>query len=421
MRFAAAILTCSAALAAAGFLPVLSLAAAADCVDCHDRVTPQAVTDWRNSRHAQEDVGCDGCHKGDHRSERDVGNLTTITAQTCGGCHERQMQQFGAGKHAQAWEAAQALPTAHALPMATGPGFGGCAGCHKIGLKSEQETERLRAEGSMFGHASCDSCHTRHSFSLLEARQPQACQTCHMGGDHAQWEMYSASKHGVRALLRQNAVLPGNAPAPRCQDCHMAEGNHEVRTAWGFLAVRLPPSGDPQWRSDQVTILQALGALDPAGQPTIRLETFRDLDLLRLSPESFAAERSRMSAICTNCHSASFATEELAKGDAMIRESDRMLAEGIRIVAGLYADGVLDRPQGASGPLPDLMSVRESPSPVERKLYDMYLDHRMRAVQGTFHQSPNHALWQGWSQLARDLEDIRSLAASLRRRHETLR
>ena len=37
--------------------------------------------------------------------------------------------------------------------------------------------------------ASCDACHTRHTFSAEEARQPQACQTCHMGFDHAQWEM----------------------------------------------------------------------------------------------------------------------------------------------------------------------------------------------------------------------------------------
>jgi hypothetical protein len=405
----------------AGLLPAQGFAAVADCVGCHDRVTPQAVMDWRNSRHAQEDIGCDGCHKGDHRSERDVANLTTITAQTCGGCHERQMQQFGAGKHAKAWEAAIALPSAHALPMTRGPAIGDCAGCHKIGLKSEAEIERLRAEGSMFGHASCDSCHTRHSFSLLEARQPQACQTCHMGGDHAQWEMYSASKHGVRALLKQNAVLPGNVPAPRCQDCHMAEGNHEVRTPWGFFAVRLPLSGDPQWRADQATILQALGALDPAGQPTIRLETFRDLDLLRTSEQSFAAEQDRMRATCTGCHSGNFAQAELAKGDTMIRESDRLLAEAIRIVAGLYADGVLASPPGATAPFPDLLSTREAPSPIERRLYEMYLQHRMRAVQGTFHQSPDHALWQGWSELVRDLDDIRAMAASLRRREDASR
>ena len=69
--------------------------------------------------------------------------------------------------------------------------------------------------------ASCDACYTRHTFSKKEAQQPQACQTCHMGFDHPQWEMYSASKHGVRYLLKQSNVLPAGTPAPKCQTCHM--------------------------------------------------------------------------------------------------------------------------------------------------------------------------------------------------------
>ncbi len=72
-----------------------------------------------------------------------------------------------------------------------------------------------------------------------EAQQPQACQTCHMGFDHAHWEMYSSSKHGVRHSLKQSGILPESAAAPTCQTCHMREGNHAVMTGWGFLAVRL--------------------------------------------------------------------------------------------------------------------------------------------------------------------------------------
>ena len=44
----------------------------------------------------------------------------------------------------------------------------------------------------------------------------------------------------------------------------MIDGDHEVRTAWGFLAVRLPLPEDPEWKADQVTILQALGVLGDA-------------------------------------------------------------------------------------------------------------------------------------------------------------
>lgn len=404
------------ALAAAAFVaPAAS--EVPDCVSCHDQATPLVVMDWRASRHAQEGIGCDGCHKGDHRTAVDSGNLTTVTAQTCGGCHERQMLQFSAGKHARAWEAAQALPTAHALTMALGPGIPECAGCHKIGFKPEAEIKRLRAEGSVFGHASCDSCHTRHSFSVMEARQPQACQTCHMGFDHPQWEMYSASKHGVRALLKQSGTLPGNVPAPRCQDCHMAGGNHEVRTAWGFFGVRLPLPDDPQWRADQTTILQSFGVLDAEGEPTLRLDTFRDLDMARLTTTAFDTERSRMIATCVGCHSSGFVKAELAKGDAMIRAADHEFAAAIRVVAGLYADGVLPRPVGSNSSMPDLLAIRGTPAPIELKLYDMYLGHRMRTFQGAFHNSPGHTLWDGGNALVRDREVIDAMAAELRRAH----
>jgi hypothetical protein len=39
-----------------------------------------------------------------------------------------------------------------------------------------------------------------------------------MGFDHPQWEMWSASKHGVRYLLTQNGTLPEGTPAPTCQN-----------------------------------------------------------------------------------------------------------------------------------------------------------------------------------------------------------
>lgn len=53
----------------------------------------------------------------------------------------------------------------------------------------------------------------------------------------------------------------------------MPDGNHEFRTAWGFLAVRTNglaryPGESDQWWVDRVTILQALGVLDLEGQPT---------------------------------------------------------------------------------------------------------------------------------------------------------
>ena len=115
------------------------LAMADDCVDCHRDETRSIVADWQISRHQTEDVGCRDCHKGKHTSADDVDKLKTVTADTCGRCHEERLEQFSKGKHALAWAAFKAMPTTHQLPATLVEGMKGCGGCHKIGLKSEEE------------------------------------------------------------------------------------------------------------------------------------------------------------------------------------------------------------------------------------------------------------------------------------------
>ena len=401
------------------FIGILPAAAAEDpCVTCHRQETPFIVQDWENSRHQGMEVGCATCHGDEHSSAADTAKVLTVTADTCATCHDTQMAQFSRGKHALSWASFNAMPTTHALPMAMGPGMKGCGGCHKIGLKSTEEIEALKEAGSMFGHASCDACHTRHTFSVVEARQPQACQTCHMGFDHPQWEMWSSSKHGVRYLLKQNGTLPESTPAPTCQTCHMVDGDHEVRTPWGFLAVRLPLPEDPQWKADQITILQALGVLDGEGQPTARLDVIKAADVARLTQEAFDAERDKLLAVCGDCHSMNFAKAEMAKGDDMIREVDHLLAQGIREIVALYAEGILTAKGQAVAGFPDLLTFHDAPTVIEQRLFEMHLKHRMRAFQGTFHANPDYALWYGWSEMVRDLTDIREMAADLRTRHQ---
>ncbi|MFH1515445.1 MAG: multiheme c-type cytochrome [bacterium] len=393
--------------------PVVN-ASAEDCNDCHKKITPGIVSDWELSKHSQNGVGCAVCHGNGHKSSDDVANVKIPTADTCAMCHADRVEQFKKGKHAVAWVAMNAMPTTHMLPMALSEGMKGGGGCHKIGLKSEDDIKKLKEYGAGFGLASCDACHTRHLFSVKEARQPQACQTCHMGFDHPQWEMYSSSKHGVRYLLKQNGTLSESTAAPTCQTCHMSEGNHEVRTAWGFLAVRLPLPEDTQWAADQVTILQALGVLDPEGNPTGRLDVVKAADVARLDQESWQVERDKMTGICNQCHSKNFAKAELEKGDEMIMKADHLLAEAIRIIADLYKDGILEKPEGYSYAFPDLLTFHDAPTVIEQTLFEMHLKHRMRAFQGVFHANPDYALWYGWSEMVRDLTDIKEMAAELR-------
>ncbi len=388
------------------------------CVDCHARTTPQIVSDWKLSRHAAVDVDCTTCHGDAHRTKDDVAKATLPTPDTCAQCHDAQVAQFKKGKHAWAWAAVKAMPTFHYQPLAIREGLKGCGGCHKLGLKSEAEQKDLAKASGGFGNASCDACHTRHLFSKAEARRPEACETCHMGFDHPQWEMYSGSKHGVRNALKQLKAIPETAAAPTCQTCHMQEGNHEVRTAWGFLAVRLPfPEDDPQWKADRITILQGLGVLDPKGNPTARLEVVKAADVARLTQEAFDKERSKMLATCNGCHSGNFAREQLRQSEGLIRDADHLMAEALRTVAALYQDGVLQKPKDYASPFPDLLTFHDAPTPIEQKLFVMFLEHRMRAFQGAFHANPDYANWYGWSEMSRDLVEIRAEAATLRREH----
>lgn len=388
---------------------------AQDCVKCHSKVTPGIVKDWQLSKHSDNDVFCSDCHGTGHTNANDIQNVSLPTPEVCRDCHETQVEQFSKGKHAFGWAALTAMPTFHMQPMALTEGMKGCGSCHKIGLKSEEEIKKLKEDGQVHGNASCDACHTRHLFSVEEAKQPQACQTCHMGFDHPQWEMYSGSKHGVRYLLKQNGILPETTSAPTCQTCHMSEGNHEVGTAWGFLAVRLPMPDDEQWTADRVAILKGLGVLDPDGNPTARLEVVKAANVARLDQESWQAERDKMIKICSNCHSENFAKGELEKGDDMIREADRLMAEAINIVADLYKDGILEKPEGYAYAYPDLLTFHDASSVVEQKLFVMFLEHRMRTFQGTFHANPDYALWYGWSEMVQDLAEIRELAEQMRK------
>jgi len=397
---------------------VSSAAMAQVCVNCHKKITPIIVMDWELSKHSKNKIDCTQCHGDQHKSAADVAKAKIPTPETCAGCHAERVAQFKKGKHAAAWAAMNAMPTVHWQPMELIEGMKGCGGCHKIGLKSEKEIAELKKGGSGFGVASCDACHTRHTFSVVEARQPQACQTCHMGFDHPQWEMFSGSKHGVRFLLKQAKVLPAGTAAPTCQTCHMQNGNHEVRTAWGFLAVRLPMPDDKKWAADRATVLQSLGVLDPDGKPTARLDVVKAADVARLTQEAWQAERDKMVKTCNQCHSVNFAKAELAKGDDMIKNADRLMADAIRTVAALYKDGILPKPKGYAYAFPDLLTFNDAPTPIEQQLFVMFLEHRMRAFQGTFHANPDYAFWYGWSEMTRDLVEIKAMAEDMRKFHK---
>jgi len=161
--------------------------------------------------------------------------------------------------------------------------------------------------------------------------------------------------------------------------------------------------------------------LDPSGNPTARLDVVKAADVARLTQEDWQQERTTMLQVCTQCHSGNFAADQLKKGNEMIREVDCLMAEAIRVVADLYKDGVIEKPESYASSFPDILTFHDAPTPVEQKLFVMLMEHRMRAFQGTFHANPDYALWYGWSAMKMDLTEIKSLAQDMRMVHETVK
>ncbi len=404
----------------------VSLAADDPCVSCHEKLTPGQVRDWKISKHSAINVTCSTCHGNKHNDPKDANLAQMPDERICSQCHAKQFNEFAKGKHNFGWASMNALPITHVEPDELIEGGRGCGGCHNMGIKTETQKKEQRDKGYRYQINSCDECHTRHTFSKKEASDPRACQQCHMGYDHPQWEMWSSAKHGCRWLIRDSGNLPENAHAPKCQDCHMPTGSHENRTAWGFLGVRLPLPEDPQLKADRITILKALGVLNPiTGEPTARLEAVKSVDMVRLTEEAWSTEREKMIKVCSNCHAERYAREQLSMGDTMMMKTDRLLAEAIEIVAGLYKDGIIKKPDNYSFAYPDFLYFMHTGggdmkklSYIDQVLFQMYMKHRMRTYQAFFHVNPDYAYWYGWGMMVKDLGEIKELAETMRASHK---
>lgn len=399
-----------------------ALAAEEACITCHRTISPGQVADWESSQHSKEDVTCSVCHGEAHQGAKDAKLAQLPDEQVCAECHEEQFNQFAKGKHNFGWTSLNALPVTHVEPDELMEGGRGCGGCHNMGIKSEAQKKEQRDKGYRYQNNSCDECHTRHSFSKKEALDPQACQQCHMGYDHPQWEMWSSSKHGARYAVKEKGKLPEKAQAPTCQFCHLPDGSHTNRTAWGFLGVRLPLPEDKQWAADRVTILKALGVLNPeTGEPTARLDAVKAVDLARLTEEAWQTEREKMIKRCKQCHAETYAREQLAMGDAIMQKTDRLLAEAIEIVAALYKDDIIKKPANYAFAYPDFLHFMRTGggdmnglSFIDQVLFQMYMKHRMRAYQAFFHVNPDYAYWYGWAMMVKDLGEIKELDKTMR-------
>jgi predicted CXXCH cytochrome family protein len=116
-------------LAAAAFvlLSTAGIAGAADkCVECHTKVSPGMVADWKASEHSKNDVTCSTCHGDAHSTAEDFLKAKLPNEAVCAECHEEQFESFKKGKHNFGWAVLNAIPATHMAPDELMEGGRGC-------------------------------------------------------------------------------------------------------------------------------------------------------------------------------------------------------------------------------------------------------------------------------------------------------
>ena len=358
------------------------------CVDCHRQKTPGIHNDWQDSVHARLDVDCYKCHRAvveemvltSHLAQHKKPISAVVTPTVCAGCHPKQAEQFARSKHAATheimWKVDDWLNDGmnNDLERTTG-----CYACHGTvvtltGGKPDPGTwpnvgvGRVNPDGS---RGSCSSCHTRHRFSVVEARKPEACDQCHLGPDHPQIEIYEESKHGTiyHAEGERWQWRPENRPwragedyrAPTCAACHMS------------AAAAGPATHDVTERLSWET--QAPLTVRPSAFSPFPAQT------------DWRTERGKMKSVCRQCHSTAWTEDHFQNLDAAVQHYNERYYLPVRaVVDRLYESGLLDK-------------ERNFDEPLEWAFYELWHHEGRRARMGTAMMAPDYAWWHGFYEL----------------------
>ncbi len=372
--------------------------AAKNCIDCHKKLNPGIYADWKKSMHAGVGVDCYKCHKAteafsnaaskSHLKHSSLLITSFVSPKTCSECHPKQVAEYAKSKHANTLEIIWKVDKWLQLGMNNEvERNSGCYVCHGtvVDVKEGKPVEgswpnvgvgRKNPDGSL---GSCSSCHTRHRFSVAEARKPEACGQCHLGPDHPQIEIYNESKHG--AIYNVEATewnwvtddgkwMAGrDFRAPTCSACHMSAAlgvskTHDVteRLAWELQA----PS-------------------------TIRPSDFKAFP----AKTDWQNERAKMIMVCRQCHSEEWANSHFKNLDNVIINYESNYYEpAVKIMDNLYTKGILSKSSYFDEAL-------------EWEFYELWHHEGRRARMGSAMMAPDYAWWHGFYELKHRFNTIK--------------
>jgi len=351
-----------------------SISFAAECVSCHKKENPGLYLQWKNSAHGKNDVGCLDCHEADAKDVdafKHNGAIiaTLVTPKDCGKCHAEIEAETSNSYHAHAGEILDSNDAylAHAAggePIA----IVGCETCHGGKVKIDENAPnklssktwpnsgigRINPDGSK---GACNACHSRHSFSAAQARQPENCGKCHLGPDHPQKEIYEESKHGIAYYGNREKMALDSASwvvgkdyyeAPTCATCHMSATSNQASTH--DVGKRI------SW--------------------TLRPPVSKHKD-------NWEAKRQNMQDVCSNCHQSRFVDGHYYQYDALVELYNEKFAKPATEIMNLVkAEKVMENPAAFS-------------NSIEWEYWELWHHEGRRARMGAAMMGPDYAWWHG--------------------------
>jgi hypothetical protein len=395
-----------------------------DCIICHEGAGILEVTtmDWKTSKHAQNNVSCIDCHEADSsdpdaQSHNGYYITHVVSPADCAECHQDEADEFEASLHSFGALYYEYLFSKEKLPyiesqleggylvtegedMNHAATLRGCQACHGTNMTGKSTDNftvwpnngigRVNPDGS---RGSCSACHTRHTFSIAEARHPETCGQCHMGPDHPQIEMYMESKHGNIYSAegdswnwsKKNWSAGVDYRAPTCAGCHMSgiPGNDEVNTTHD-VSSRL------SWELEN--------AISKRTDNTANSLGFSISD-----GTTWEKKQERMKAVCGQCHSKTWVDNYYEQADLAVELYNEQYNETKAIVDELYAEG--------------LLTTTAFDEPIEFEIYEMWHHEGRRARMGAFMQAPDYVQWHGFYDLLHDKVEIEHMAEEIRSLH----
>nr|MBN2276597.1 hydroxylamine oxidoreductase [candidate division Zixibacteria bacterium] len=352
---------------------------AGKCLTCHKELSPGLYNQWYNSAHAFHKVACLDCHgaaDGESDAFMHEGALiaTLVTPKDCGKCHPKETEEVDNSYHATAGlildsQDAYMAHVAGGQPVA----IAGCESCHGAKVVIDRNSPnrlspknwpnsgigRLNPDGSK---GACNACHTRHTFSKAQARQPEACSKCHLGPDHPQKEVYEESKHG-------------NAYYTHIEDMNLASARWVVGEDY-FEANTCATCHISATRSQSVS--------HDVGQRlawTLRPPVSKH-------KENWQVKRKNMKDVCTACHTRVFIDGHFYQFDALVNLYDEKFGQPAgEIMALIRKNKLLENPA-------------EFGNKIEWTYWELWHHEGRRTRHGAAMMGPDYTWWHGMYEVA---------------------